>query len=62
MVIKTLFKPEVGQIDIETVFLYSKLEEDLWMDIPEVYSKYLQEKHGKQVNIKTHCLTLTKAI
>jgi hypothetical protein len=43
MVIKTLFKLEAGQFDIETAFLYGKLEEELWMDILEGYSKYLQE-------------------
>jgi hypothetical protein len=62
MVIKTLFKLEAGQFDIETVFLYGKLEEDLWMDIPDRYAKYFQEKYDKQLNNKTNCLNLTKAI
>jgi hypothetical protein len=47
MVIKTLFKVEAGQFDIEIAFLYGKLEEDLWMDIPDGYPKYFQEKYGK---------------
>jgi hypothetical protein len=37
MVIKTMLKLEAGQFDIETAFLYGKLEEDLWMAIPERY-------------------------
>jgi hypothetical protein len=36
--------------------LYGKLEEELWMDIPDGNSKYFQEKYGK------HCLKLTKSI
>jgi hypothetical protein len=62
MVIKTLFKLEAGQFDIETAFLYGKLEEELWMDISDGYSKYFQEKYGKQLNSNTHCLKLTKSI
>jgi hypothetical protein len=32
------------------------------MDIADGYPKYFQEKYGKQLNNKTHCLKLTKAI
>jgi hypothetical protein len=42
--------------------LYGKVKEDLGMDIPEGYSKYLKEKYGKQLSTKTHFLKLTKAI
>jgi hypothetical protein len=35
MVIKTNFKVEAGQFDIETAFVYGKLEEGLWMAFPE---------------------------
>jgi hypothetical protein len=62
MVIKILFKREGGQFDIETAFLYGKLEEDLWIDIPDEYPKYFQKRHGKQLNNKTHFLKITKAI
>jgi hypothetical protein len=62
MEINPLFKLEEGQFDIETAFLYGKLEEDLWMDIPDGYPKHFQEKHGKQLDNHTHCLKLTKAI
>jgi hypothetical protein len=41
MVIKTVLQLEAGQCDIETVFLYGKLEEDLWMVIPDGYQDYV---------------------
>jgi hypothetical protein len=44
MVIKTMLKLEAGKFDIETAFLYGKLEEDLWMAIPEGYERYVKEK------------------
>jgi hypothetical protein len=62
MVIKTMLILEAGQFDIETAFLYGKLEEDLWMVIPEGYERYVKEKHNKDIDTKTHCLKLTKAI
>jgi hypothetical protein len=37
MEIKTLFKLEAGQFDIETSFLDGKPEAILWMAIPEGY-------------------------
>ena len=36
LALKVLFKLEAGQFDIETAFLYGELEEDLWMQMPEV--------------------------
>jgi hypothetical protein len=62
MVNKTMLKLEAGQFDIKTACLYGKLEEDLWMAIPEGYERYVKEKHKKDINTKTHCLKLTKAI
>jgi Reverse transcriptase (RNA-dependent DNA polymerase) len=62
MVIKTLMKLEAGQFDIETAFLYGALDEELWMEIPEGYPKYLLETHNRVIDPKTHCLLLTKAI
>jgi hypothetical protein len=62
MVIKTMLKLESVQFVIETAFLYVKLEEDLWMAIPEGYERYVKEKHNKDINTNTHCLKLTKAI
>jgi hypothetical protein len=39
MVIKTILKLEAQKFDIETAFLYGKLEEELWMAIPEGYER-----------------------
>jgi hypothetical protein len=50
MVIKTMLKLEAGKFDIETAFLYGKLEEDLWMAIPEGYERYVKEKRNKDIN------------
>jgi hypothetical protein len=41
MVIKTVLQLEAGQFDIETASLYGKLEEDLWMVIPDGYQDYI---------------------
>jgi hypothetical protein len=57
-----MLKVESGQFVIETAFLYGKLEEDLWMAIPEGYERYVKEQHNKDINTKKHCLKLTKAI
>jgi hypothetical protein len=40
----------------------AKLEEDLWMAIPEEYERYVKEKHKKDIDTNTHCLKMTKAI
>jgi Reverse transcriptase (RNA-dependent DNA polymerase) len=62
LVIKRIMKLEAGQFDIETAFLYGVLEEELWMEIPDGYAKYTKDTHNKELNSKTHCLKLTKAI
>jgi Reverse transcriptase (RNA-dependent DNA polymerase) len=62
LVIKTIMKLEAGQFDIETAFLYGLLDEELWMTIPEGYTKYLKAKHNKIIDSNTHCLKLKRAI
>jgi hypothetical protein len=62
IVIKTVLQLEDGQLDIETAFLYGKLEEDLWMVIPDGYQDYVKEKFNENIGPKTHCLKLTRAI
>jgi Reverse transcriptase (RNA-dependent DNA polymerase) len=62
MVIKTIFKLEAGQFDVETAFLYGKLDEDLRMAIPDGYDKYLKEKHKKDIDTAKNYLKLSKAI
>jgi Reverse transcriptase (RNA-dependent DNA polymerase) len=49
LVIKTIMKLHAGQFDIETVSLYGKLEEELWMEVPDGYTKYLLENTIKQL-------------
>jgi hypothetical protein len=77
LVLKLLLGLEAGQFDIETAFLYGDLEEQLWMDFPEGYTKYIQElkingktneipissKHDiSNINEKGYCCELKKAI
>jgi hypothetical protein len=77
LVLKIMLKLEAGQFDIETAFLYGELEEKLWMDLPEGYVEYIQEKiaNGKENEIpiqegiipkqickQEYCLELKKAI
>jgi hypothetical protein len=62
MVIETMLNLEAVQIDIETAFLYDKLEEDIWMAILEGYERYVKEKHNQDIHTNTHSLKLTKAI
>jgi hypothetical protein len=62
IVINTVLQLEVGQFDIETAFLYGKLEEDLWMVIPDGYQNYVKEKFNENIDPETHCLKLTRAI
>jgi hypothetical protein len=62
IVIKLLLGLQSGQFDIETAFLYGDLEEELWMEIPDGYEKYLYDYHNKTMDIKLYCLKLKKAI
>jgi hypothetical protein len=60
--IKTVLILEVGQFDIETAFFYGKLDKDLWMVIPDGYQDYVKDKINENIDPKTHCLKLTRAI
>jgi Reverse transcriptase (RNA-dependent DNA polymerase) len=62
LIIKVLMKLRTGQFDIETAFLYSDLEEEIYMRIPEGYSKYMMEVHNTKIDSNTHVLLLKKAI
>jgi Reverse transcriptase (RNA-dependent DNA polymerase) len=62
LVIKSLYGLKAGHFNIETAFLYSELEETLWMEIPDGYGDFLKEKKNKTIDKTKHCLLLTKAI
>jgi Reverse transcriptase (RNA-dependent DNA polymerase) len=62
LIIKVLMKLRTGQFDIETAFLYSDLEEEIYMRIPKGYSKYMMEVHNTKIDSNTHVLLLKKAI
>jgi hypothetical protein len=51
-----------GQFYIETAFLYSDLDEEIYMRIPEGYVRYMLEVHNKKIDPSTHVLLLKKAI
>jgi hypothetical protein len=49
-------KFHTGQFAIETAFPYSLLEEELLMEIPDGYSKYLLEKYKESIDTKNTVL------
>jgi Reverse transcriptase (RNA-dependent DNA polymerase) len=62
LIIKVLMKLRTGPFVIETAFLYSDLEEEIYMRISEGYSKYMLEVHNTKIDSNTHVLLLKKAI
>jgi Reverse transcriptase (RNA-dependent DNA polymerase) len=44
LVMKIRYGLTSRQFDVETVFLYGTLEEEIYMDFPEGYTEYLLEK------------------
>jgi Reverse transcriptase (RNA-dependent DNA polymerase) len=51
-----------GQFDVETAFLYSDLEESIWMRLPEGYVEFLKEVHGKTIDPSLYCVKLLKGM
>jgi hypothetical protein len=47
LIIRVLMKLRSGQFDIETAFLYSDLDEKIYMRIPEGSVRYMLEVHKK---------------
>jgi Reverse transcriptase (RNA-dependent DNA polymerase) len=47
LIIRVLMKLRTGQFDIETAFMYSDLDEAIYMRIPEGYVRYMLEVHNK---------------
>ena len=62
LVLKALMNSEAVQFDIETAFLYGDLDEEIWMQLPEGYSDYVQEITNKTISSTTHCVKLKKAL
>jgi hypothetical protein len=62
LALKILYGLEAEQFDVETAFLYGELDEDLWMELPMGYSKYLTEKKHITITSDKHCLKLKKAL
>jgi hypothetical protein len=58
LIIKVLNKLQNGQFDIETSFLYSDLDEEIYMILPDGYVKYMLEAHNVKIDhVFHHCLT-----
>jgi Reverse transcriptase (RNA-dependent DNA polymerase) len=62
LIIKVLKKLRTVQFDIETAFLYSELDEAIYMRLPDGYVKYMLEVYNVQIDSSTQVLLLKKAI
>jgi hypothetical protein len=62
LILRIMKKFNTGQFDIETAFLYSNLEEEIWMKLPEAYSRYMKEIHNKDYEQHKYCVKLKKAL
>jgi Reverse transcriptase (RNA-dependent DNA polymerase) len=60
LIIRVLKNVRTETFDIETAFLYSELEEQIYMRLPDVYVKYMLEVHNVKINPSTHVLLLKK--
>jgi Reverse transcriptase (RNA-dependent DNA polymerase) len=50
------------QFDIVTAFLYGISDEEIYMEFPEGYEKFLKEHHVKNISRKAHCVLLLQAL
>jgi hypothetical protein len=58
LIIKVLKKLRTGQFDIETAFLYSELDEEIYMRLPYGYVKYMLEVHNVKIYPSKNVLLL----
>jgi hypothetical protein len=56
-----MMKLHTGQFDIETVFLYSDLDEENYIRIPDGYVRYMKEVNNRIIDPTTHAILLKKA-
>jgi hypothetical protein len=61
LVQKIVHKLSSRQFDIETAFLYGELEEEIYMDFPDGYENYLNER-GCNFTSGEYCVILKKAL
>jgi Reverse transcriptase (RNA-dependent DNA polymerase) len=62
LIIKVLKKRHTGQVDIESAFLYSEPDEEIYMRLPDGYVKYMLEVHNFKIDPSTYVLLLKKDI
>jgi Reverse transcriptase (RNA-dependent DNA polymerase) len=62
LVQKLVYNLHSRQFDIVTAFLYELLYEEIYMEFPDGYEKYLKEHHCKNISSKTHCVLLLRAL
>jgi Reverse transcriptase (RNA-dependent DNA polymerase) len=62
LIIRVHTKLRTRQFDIKAAFLYSDLDEEIKMRIPEDYVRYMLEVHNKHNDSSTHVLLLKMAI
>jgi Reverse transcriptase (RNA-dependent DNA polymerase) len=62
LIITVLKKLRTRQFDTETAFLYSELDEEIYMRLPGGYVKYMLEVHNIKIDPSTRILLLKKAI
>jgi Reverse transcriptase (RNA-dependent DNA polymerase) len=55
-------KLRIGQFNIKTTFLYSDLDEEIYMRIPEGFVRYMLDVHNKTIDLPAHVLLSKKAL
>ena len=62
LVLKMLHDLDTAQFDVETAFLYGDLDEEIYMEMPAGYEKYLKENGKGDFDPKIWCVALHKSI
>jgi Reverse transcriptase (RNA-dependent DNA polymerase) len=61
LIIKVLKKLHTGRFNIETAFLYSEHDEEIYRRLPDGYFKYMLEVHNVKIDPSTNVLLLTRS-